>query len=383
MQPLRDQDILVLADDVWRAPKRTRHKIPQAWARAGNRVLWIETPYPSDRRRLGHADVEAIEPGLFVASPAADMRTNYARRKPWRAARAPLARAGYVATIRRALARLGMRPAWTVIWQEPRLAFALDALNSSGRVYYASDRFVDVSGRGHEEPLLRGCLDRVNVAFATSEKIAADLRAFHPEVHVIPHAVDLDWWQQADRSEPADLASIPHPRLLFMGVGTVKFDLELWREVASRRPDWQLVTVGPFHEAMMRDPKYRELEHRPNVHFLGEHPYEALPAYLEHADVLTCPYRVDAVRTASGLPHKFYEYALSGHPILSTPFTELEATLPQLTVVPARAWSDLTLDDLPRLELRSKGVAGQTYADRVDLQRRLLARLPAEGAHPS
>jgi hypothetical protein len=268
-----------------------------------------------------------------------------------------------------------MQPAWTVVWQEPRLAFALDAVQTSGRIYYASDRFIDLSGRGQEERLLRRCLDRVNVAFATSEKIAADLRPLHPEVHVIPHAVDLDWWQRADRSEPADLARIPRPRLLFVGVGTVKFDLDLWQLVATRRPEWQLVTVGPFHHALKRDPKYRELERRTNVHFLGERPFEALPGYIAHADVLTCPYRVDAVRTASGLPHKFYEYALAGHPILSTPFTELEANLPQLTVAPGERWPELDPSQLPRAEPAATELRQHDYAARVELQAAILKRL--------
>jgi hypothetical protein len=53
-----------LSDDLWQAPKRTRHKIPQAWARVGYRVLWEESPYPTDRPRLGRDHVKAVEPGL-------------------------------------------------------------------------------------------------------------------------------------------------------------------------------------------------------------------------------------------------------------------------------------------------------------------------------
>jgi hypothetical protein len=44
---LRDDDILVLTEQHWDAPKRIAHKMPIAWAEAGNRVLWIEgAPFP-------------------------------------------------------------------------------------------------------------------------------------------------------------------------------------------------------------------------------------------------------------------------------------------------------------------------------------------------
>jgi len=371
-RPLEGEHLLVLADDVWRAPKRTRHKIPTAWARENNRVLWIETPFRSERPRL--PTLRAIEPDLFVAPTPARMKTHYARRRPWTALGHPLEAQTYRRSVRRQMTRTALRPDWTVVWQEPRLAFALDALAPAGRIYYASDRYTDPSGRGREEALLKACLDRVNVVFATSEKIAGDLRSLHPEVHVVPHAVDLAWWSESERSEPDDLARIPHPRLVFVGVGTVKFDFELWDAVSTARPDWHLVTVGPFQEAMQREPAYARLAARPNVHLLGERPYEELPGYLAHADVLVCPYRNDPIRTASGLPHKFYEYALTGLPILSTPFTAFEADLPQLTVAPPEAWPRLALEELPRAAAGSVP-DGASYAARVAQQRRVLAGL--------
>lgn len=371
-RPLEGDDILILADDVWRAPKRARHKVPEAWARAGNRVLWIETPYPSERAKGDPSDVTAASPGLFVATPTRTVRTHTARRRPWEALREPVGRLAYIASVRRAMTRVGLEPDWTVIWQEPRLVFALSSLPTGRRIYYASDRFEDRSGRGREAALLRACLDRVHLVFATSEKIADALRPLHPEVHVIPHAVDPSWWSEADRVEPADLARIPHPRLLFVGVGTVKFDLELWLTVARSQPSWQLVTVGPFHDALRDTEPYRQLEALPNVHLLGERPHADLPGYIAHADVLTCPYRDDAIRAASGLPNKFYEYALSNLPILSTPFTTFEATLPQLSVVPGRDWPGVDLDALPGGEGLPAGV---TYADRVETQRSILARV--------
>ena len=41
---LRNDDILVINDGFWDDPKRVRHKMAAAWAREGNRVLWIQKP---------------------------------------------------------------------------------------------------------------------------------------------------------------------------------------------------------------------------------------------------------------------------------------------------------------------------------------------------
>jgi len=369
------QDIVVLADDVWAAPKRARHKAPLAWARAGNRVLWVETPYPTERSRQAPDRTLAVEPDFFVSSPAVKLATHASRRRPWHGLQQPLLQKAYATEVHRAIARINLRPDWLVVWQEPRLVFALDAIDPlarTKRIYYASDHFVDVSGRGEERRLLQRCLDRVHIVFATSAKIATVLSKLHPQVHHIPHAVDLDWWSEADRSPPPDLGWIPHPRFVFAGVGTIKFDLDLWGNLARRRPDWHLVTIGPFHTKLRASPSYAEVAKLPNVHFLGERPYASLPAYLDHADVLTCPYRVDLVRTASGLPNKFYEYAIAEKPILSTPFTEFEANLPQLLVLPPEKWPEIELEALPS----GKGsVEGHTYSDRVEMQRRILAAL--------
>ena len=60
---------------------------------------------------------------------------------------------------------------------------------------------------------------------------------------------------------------------------------------------------GPTRSAANRIVCWRR---RPNVHLLGARPYEDVPAYLQHADVVIVPHRVSPF-TESLDPIKAYE----------------------------------------------------------------------------
>jgi glycosyltransferase involved in cell wall biosynthesis len=369
---LEHDDILVLSDGTWTGAKRARHKVPLAWARAGNRVLWVETDIRAAGLGASWGPLAAVEPNLFVVSPPRLRRTHYPRARPWKRGREPLGRGVTAAVVRRGLALLEMRPRWIVVWQEPRLAPLLDWLPAATRIYYASDLYTG----GSERHLLAACCRRCDLVFATSRGIAGSVAPYHDHVHVIPHAVDLEWWERAPRTEPPELASIPRPRCIFVGVATIKFDAELWTSLAERRPDWSFVTVGPVLDPVLRSDAFRRGQRLPNVHHLGAQPYPRLPAFLRHADRLAMPYVRDPVRIHSGLPNKFYEYLAAGRPILSTPFTEFEDRAPALQVLPdVGAWSealDRGPDRWPVPDLWS-----HSYAARVKDQAAILERFTA------
>jgi len=198
--------------------------------------------------------------------------------------------------------------------------------------------------------------------FCTSQAIAKSLAPHHARVHVVPHGLDLELWSEPAPDIPYDLASIPHPRLVFAGVVTVKFDVELWIRLAERRPDWQLVIVGPI-DAAMEDAQPR-LERLNNVHALGYRSVDALPRYLHHADLLAMPYVRDSVRIHSGLPNKFYEYLATGRPILSTPFTDFEDLDPNLVVAEAPEWVNL-IDELAQRPTKAPDLRRHDYLERA------------------
>jgi UDP-galactopyranose mutase len=113
-------------------------------------------------------------------------------------------------------------------------------------------------------------------------------------------------------SEPHDQAGIPHPRLGYVGVIDERIDLELLEQIATKRPDWQIVMVGPIVKI---DPA--SLPRHPNIHYLGGKNYEDLPRYLASWDIAILPFaRNDATRYIS--PTKTPEYLSAGCRVIST-----------------------------------------------------------------
>ncbi len=95
--------------------------------------------------------------------------------------------------------------------------------------------------------------------------------------------------------EPADQASIPHPRAGFYGVLDERFDFKLLGEVARLKPDVQFVLIGPV---MKIDPE--TLPKAANIHYLGAKSYDELPDYLSRWDVALIPFALECEsRTSS------------------------------------------------------------------------------------
>jgi UDP-galactopyranose mutase len=157
-------------------------------------------------------------------------------------------------------------------------------------------------------------LQRADVVFTGGQSLYEAKRDRHPNVHAFPSSVDVAHFATARRPlpEPADQASIPHPRLGFFGVVDERMDLELLAAVADARPDWQLVILGPVVKI---DPA--SLPSRPNLHFLGSKLYTELPTYLASWDVALMPFaRNESTRFIS--PTKTPEYLAAGKPVVST-----------------------------------------------------------------
>ena len=127
------------------------------------------------------------------------------------------------------------------------------------------------------------------------------------------------------QTDPEDQASIPHPRLGFFGVIDERFDIELLDSVATSRPDWHFVMIGPVVKI---DPD--SLPKHPNIHYLGPKKYDELPDYLAGWDIALLLFaRNESTRFIS--PTKTPEYLAAGKPVISTsirdvvrPYGELE-----------------------------------------------------------
>ena len=122
-----------------------------------------------------------------------------------------------------------------------------------------------------EDRLLR----TADVVFTWGVSLFEAKRRLHPHVHPFPSGVDVQHFAQAripceDFQEQREM---PRPRLGFAGVIDERLDLQLLDELASQRPDWQLVMIGPIVK-ISED----KLPRRSNIQWLGMRSYLELPS---------------------------------------------------------------------------------------------------------
>ncbi|SES25190.1 glycosyltransferase [Actinokineospora terrae] len=134
--------------------------------------------------------------------------------------------------------------------------------------------------------------------------------------HFLDHGVDLQHFRR--RAElPADIASIPGPRIGFFGsLDDYLVDFDLLERLAQEFPEASLVLIGDATLSMERFAKY------PNVHWLDFRPYAQIPAYGTGFDVAIMPWLDnDWIKHAN--PIKMKEYLALGLAVVSTDFPEV------------------------------------------------------------
>jgi glycosyltransferase involved in cell wall biosynthesis len=163
-------------------------------------------------------------------------------------------------------------------------------------------------------------MGRADVVFTGGHSLFEAKKHRHHDIHAFPSSIDARHFAQAraaGRPEPEDQSGIPHPRLGFFGVVDERFDVELLRDVAALKPDWQFVMIGPVVKI---DPA--DLPRADNIHWLGGRDYKALPDYLGGWDIGFMPFaRNESTRFIS--PTKTPEFLAAGLPVVSTPIHDV------------------------------------------------------------
>ncbi len=223
----------------------------------------------------------------------------------------------HLAVMRTLLAPTLAKHAGSVAWFYTPMALPLLAdLETSAIVYDCMDELTGF----HQAPRQlaqreRALLQRADVVFTGGPSLYRAKRSLHPSVHCFPSSVDAAHFARALEvpSTPHPLhAAIRAPRLGYYGVIDERFDAALVAAVADADPHWQVVLVGPIVKV---DPQ--SLPRRPNIHYLGMQPYDALPGLLADWDVGLIPFaHNESTRFVS--PTKVLEYMAAEKPIVST-----------------------------------------------------------------
>jgi glycosyltransferase involved in cell wall biosynthesis len=158
-------------------------------------------------------------------------------------------------------------------------------------------------------------LSRSDLVLANCEPVAASMRTYAPEVHVVPNGVELD---VPAGPVPVELHQIGRPLIGYVGNLSSRLDIDLLEGLAATRPDWQFAFVGSAH----LDPAILRLRRHPNVHFLGVRPHREARHLIAGFDVALIPH-LDNEMTQAMNPLKAFVYAGVGVPVVSTPIANL------------------------------------------------------------
>jgi glycosyltransferase involved in cell wall biosynthesis len=348
---IRGQSIICFAgEDWWYHHPHSKNHIMRRLARAGNRVMFInsismglpsaKSPdfYGKIKRKLKSyaRAVRRTEEGIVVVSPPV---------LPFYAS--PAGRAVNRALLRVEIKSLMMAFGFRdpVLWVAiPTARDVVGHLGERALIYQVSDKYAanqmdhatgsNIIGDMHSEMLARA-----DLIYYSGRKLIEEETAAHPEIkskaRLLEQAVDFDHFASATAREwdaPDDVRRIPRPRLGYFGaIETWLLDQQLIRYVSERRPDWQWVLMG-LKAARL------DIESLANVHYLGSKPYAEMPRYAASFDVCVLPWVTDNEFVSYGSAIKVREYLATGKPVVMTPLYEYEQMSDVLRI--ARGYDD-------------------------------------------
>jgi glycosyltransferase involved in cell wall biosynthesis len=220
-------------------------------------------------------------------------------------------------------------------------------------------------------------LDRAEAVVVCSPDLART-RGRTRTVELIPNGVDVELFQ-APRPRPAALPAAPVA--LYVGtLHTERVDVDLVLDVAAARPDIQVVLVGP--NSLPAEETAR-LERVPTIHLLGPRPYEQVPAFMQHADVIIVPHQVNPF-TESLDPIKAYECLAVGRPTVATPVAGFRDLGPPVVVADRGVFAAAVTAALASATTPGSLVSGNdttvpTWHHRAESMVSLMDRVRAEG----
>ena len=174
----------------------------------------------------------------------------------------------------------------------------------------------------------RRTLDEVDALFVVSEYYRRQLRP-QTDKPLIPlgNGVEFDAFA-TPRPEPPELASLPRPRIGYIGLLSHFLDFDCLEALRRARRGGTLVLIGPGSPATAE--AVERLAREEGVAVLGPRPYEQLPAYVQALDVGVIPFRAQDPFVQGINPNKVYQYLAAGLPVVTTPVLDLAPAAPHL-----------------------------------------------------
>ena len=334
---IKDESIICFAgEDWWYHHPHSKNHIMRRLARAGNRVIFINSIsmglpglkapdlFSKIKRKLRSYSklVRQTEEGIVVVSPLV---------VPFYSSRLGRAINRWLLVIQVKMLMIAYDLRNPVLWIAiPTAREVVGHLGERVLIYQISDKYAanrmdhatasDIIAEMHED-----MLERADLVYYSGRKLFEDDLNAQPELSVkakmLQQAVDFDHFAGATSHEwepPADIDSVPRPRLGYFGIIDYwLMDQELIRYVSRKRPEWHWVLIGLKSTRL-------EIEDLPNVHCLGSKPYTEMPRYAAQFQVCVLPWVTGNEFVNYGSAIKVREYMATGKPVVITPLYEYE-----------------------------------------------------------
>jgi hypothetical protein len=220
-----------------------------------------------------------------------------------------------------------------LIVDEPRMLGAASSRGSRATLAYrATDLYAAMRGDARIADAERLLCRRADVIVATSEQIAAHLRALSGRhVHVIGNGVNYARFAAPQPLAPT-LARLPGERArraIYVGAFDARFCVQSLRAAADGLPAHTFVLAGPEGAQVAADLA------RPNIHATGAVPYESLPGLLQACAVGLLPFSANDAN-AGRSPMKLFEYAAAGLSVAASSAFRPGRAMPSLCIAASR-----------------------------------------------
>ena len=189
----------------------------------------------------------------------------------------------------------------------------LDSLGVSSPNGTPSPRKIE----GHDKLLIQS-----DIVLATARRLYDEVKQRRADAIYCPNGADYAHFHLTEPpavpADIADLADSGRPIIGYYGALARWFDYELVARAAQARGDYTFLLIGPDLDGTLAASRLARL---PNVRWLAEKPYEALPSYLHCFTAAMIPFVINDVTTATS-PVKLFEYMAGGKPIVTTDMPE-------------------------------------------------------------
>jgi teichuronic acid biosynthesis glycosyltransferase TuaH len=337
---LKDKDIIMVANQPWDDLLGSNCKNIGLELSKENRVLYVNPPL--DRKLLytkgkEHAvkkikdiidgklhPIEQVENNIWILNP--DFLAESINRIPVSLIHDALNKRNnlrFAHSIKNATKRLGFSD--FVIFNDNvivRAFYLKEMLQPSLYIYYLRDYLISqpyYKRHGARlEPKLTAYAD---IVVANSFFLRDYARQYNPNSHYVGQGCELDIFNPAIQwPRPAELQHFCTPIIGYIGYLTaLRLDIDLIRYIATRKPDYTIVLVGPEDEEF----KNSRLHGIKNIVFTGNKSADSLPQYLQQFDVCINPQIVNDL-TIGNYPRKIDEYLAMGKPTVATKTKAME-----------------------------------------------------------